>query len=124
MKTRQSIRFARKGVRLEKKAIMASWPGSLMSRAGKGVAPHQTVVRAVVKKTGGYCWSSSKCRRLCFDYALAEDLRISSIQWSNSSHGAWKEDDQQYPGVFGIGVWMSCAWVGCAPWCWGRLIPS
>src|SRR5262249_12290739 len=52
-----------------------------------------------VEETPGYCWSTSQCRKLCFKCASAEGLKISGIQRSNSSHVAWKEDDQQYPGV-------------------------
>src|SRR4030095_10182710 len=62
-----------------------------------------------VNQTGGYCWSTSQCRKLCFECAFAEGLNISRIQRRHSSHVAWKEDDQQYPPVFlllgGLALW-------------------
>src|SRR4029453_10087224 len=48
----------------------------------------------------GYCWSTSQCRKLCFECAFAEGLKISRIQRRHNSHVAWKEDDQQYPGGY------------------------
>jgi hypothetical protein len=38
---------------------------------------------------------------LCIESAFTEGLKISRIQHSHSSHVAWKEDDQQYPPVYG-----------------------
>jgi hypothetical protein len=53
----------------------------------------------LLQKTPGYCWSSPKCRKSCFERAYVEGLKISRIQRSNSRHVAWKDDDQQYPPV-------------------------
>src|SRR5438132_8544641 len=86
-------------------------PCSVAARAGheddegvlylrhRGVNVMQSGCRVGSQKRNGYGWSTSPCRKLGFACACAEGLKIARIRRSNSSHGAWKDDDQQYPGV-------------------------
>jgi hypothetical protein len=48
-------------------------------------------------KNDGYCWPTSKCRKLCLAYAVVEGSETWSIRSRNSTRVAWKEDGQQYP---------------------------
>ena len=90
-------------------------PYSLVLKVGKNLVPPREVLPCTYPTlhsipplhvprsplfwiTPGYCWSTSKCQKLCLTYAVVAGPGVGKSRPSDSRGVAWKYDDQQYPG--------------------------